>query len=322
MEKILEVKNLQTYFYTNSGVLKAVDNVSFKISKEETFGIIGESGCGKSTVALSIMKMLDYSARIVGGHIKVGNKDIVKIKKKRMCDIWGKNIFMIFQDPMTSLNPVMNIYDQIKEVIVKKEEKKLKKEVILHKSYELLESVKIIEPSRVLKQFPHQLSGGMKQRIGIAMGLYLNPILLILDEPTTALDSTVQFKIIELIKDLKIRRKMSQLLITHNFGVAAKLCDKIAVMYAGKIIEYGKYQNIFQEPTHPYTIGLFKSVMNDDEETEYLETIKGAPPSLAKLPEGCYFRERCKIAKPICKKKEPKIQKIAEEHFVACHAFR
>ena len=321
MEPLLRVENLKASFFTLRGVVKAVDDISFTVKREEFFGLVGESGCGKSTTALSIMRMLDETARIEG-KIILGNQDIVKLSKRNMRPLWGKALFMIFQDPMTSLNPVMKIQDQMAEVLGRKEGRSFGKNELLAKGKELLERVDISDSERVLGQYPHQLSGGMKQRVMIAMGIALNPDLLLLDEPTTALDSTVQFKIVELLLHLKVRYKMSQILITHDFGVAAKLCDKIAVMYAGKIVEQGKYMSLLREPAHPYTRGLFKCIIKAGTNRAYLETMQGYLPSLYDLPQGCCFQPRCEISKPECLEKNPMLTDLGEEHFVACHQFR
>ena len=319
MEPLLQVKKLKTFYFTINGVFKAVNDVSFEVTKEESFGVIGESGCGKSTLALSIMRMLDNAARIVSGKILIENEDIVGMSKRQLKQIWGNKIYIIFQDPMISLNPVMKIRKQICEVLIKKEGRSLTKKEVIEKGIQLLRQVDISDPERVLNQFPHQLSGGMKQRIMVAFGLYLNPNLLILDEPTTALDSTVQFKIVELIRNLKIKHKMSQIIITHDFGVAAKLCDKMAVMYAGKIVEQGEYISLLRGAAHPYTQGLFNSIIKPGIKINYIETMRGSLPSLSELPEGCYFERRCSISKQICREVEPKLVDLGDEHFVACH---
>ncbi len=320
MESILRVEELKTYFLTLGGVIKAVDDVSFEVKKDEFFGLVGESGCGKSTTALSIMRLLDDTSKLEG-RILLGEQDIVRLSKRQMRHLWGKKLYMVFQDPMTSLNPVMRIKDQIGEVFRKRGEKAIKTGEIMERGRELLDQVDIPDSDRVLNQYPHQLSGGMKQRVMIAMGIAISPDLLVLDEPTTALDSTVQFKIVELLLNLKTKYRMSQIIITHDFGVAAKLCDRIAVMYAGKIVEQGKYVNLLKEPAHPYTQGLFRCIVKKDQKTDYLETMKGYLPSLNNLPKGCYFEKRCVISKPLCKEERPGLIDIGDEHFVACHHF-
>ena len=253
MEPILSVQNLRVSFRTGRGFVKAVDGLTFEVKKEEGFGLVGESGCGKSTTGLAIMGMLGNSARIEGGRILFSNEDLLGAGRWKMRQFWGRKLFMIFQDPVTSLNPIMKIRNQLKEAYATKEMRSLRKKEIIARGCELLRQVEISDPERVLDQFPHQLSGGMKQRVMIALSMVLHPDVLILDEPTTALDATVQFRVVELLHSLKLKSKMSQLLITHNFSVAAKLCDRIAVMYAGKIVEVGQYRTLLKEPVHPYT---------------------------------------------------------------------
>ena len=321
MESILRVEALRTSFLTLGGVLKAVDDVSFELRKDEVFGLVGESGCGKSTTALSIMRLLDDTAKLEG-RVLLGDQNIAQLSKRQMRHLWGSKLYMIFQDPMTSLNPVMRIKDQIGEVLRKRGGRALTDDEIRERGRELLDQVDIPDSDRVLNQYPHQLSGGMKQRVMIGIGLAIHPDLLVLDEPTTALDSTVQFKILELLLNLKTKYRMSQIIITHDFGVAAKLCDRIAVMYAGKIVEQGKYVTLLKEPAHPYTQGLFKCIINNRKANDTLETMKGYLPSLYNLPQGCYFRERCEISKPICKEERPVLVDIGNEHLVACHHFR
>jgi peptide/nickel transport system ATP-binding protein len=318
MESILKVEELKTYFYTLGGVIKAVDGINFEVKREEFFGLVGESGCGKSTTAFSIMRLLDDTSKLEG-RILLGEQDIVKLSKRQMRHLWGNKLYMIFQDPMTSLNPVMKIKDQIAEVFRKREGRALRTNEIIEKGCSLLGQVDIPDSERVLNQYPHQLSGGMKQRVMIAMGIATSPDLLLLDEPTTALDSTVQFKIVELLLDLKRKYKMSQIIITHDFGVAAKLCDRIAVMYAGKIVEQGRYVTLLKEPAHPYTQGLFKCIISNTQKKDYLDTMKGYLPSLYNLPQGCYFEQRCDLSKSICRLEAPVLMDVGNEHLVACH---
>jgi peptide/nickel transport system ATP-binding protein len=319
MDPLLQVQNLEIHYSTAQGIFKVINDVSFTLKKEETFCLIGESGCGKSTIALSIMRMLGDHAKIAGGRILLDNIDLLQLGQNEMNKIWGRKIFMIFQNPMTSLNPLMKISDQIREVLIRRENGKLKKREVIEGGLELLEQVEVPDPKRVMGQFPHQLSGGMNQRIMIAMGVCLNPNLLILDEPTTALDSTIQFKMIELIWNLKAKKKISQILITHDVGVAAKLCDRVAVMYAGKILEQGRYTVVLKEAAHPYTQGLFKSIVTPKSKSAVLETIPGILPDLSQLPKGCYFENRCKISRSICQEQQPPLRDIGNEHFVACH---
>ena len=320
METILRVEELKISFLTLGGTLRAVDEVNFEVKKNEVFGLVGESGCGKSTTALSIMRLLDETAKLEG-KILLGDTDLLQLTKRQMKHFWGSKLYMVFQDPMTSLNPVMKIKDQIGEVLRRREGRSLKDHEIQGRGRELLQQVDIPDSVRVLNQYPHQLSGGMKQRIMIGMGLAIRPDVLVLDEPTTALDSTVQFKIVELLWNLKMKYRMSQIIITHDFGVAAKLCDRIAVMYAGKIVEQGKYVTILKEPAHPYTRGLFKCIITNTKANDVLETMKGYLPSLHRLPRGCYFQERCEIASPRCKEEPPPLIDLGNEHFVACRQF-
>lgn len=319
MTDILTVNNLVTYFHTIDGLFKAVDGISFTIGQEETFGLVGESGCGKSTTGVSIMGMLEGSAKIMNGNILFNGIDICKASNRQTRNLWGKDMFMVFQDPMTSLNPIMKIGKQLEEVINRKYESKITNKELYLKKQEILKQVGIQDPERIIDQYPHQLSGGMKQRVRIGMGVFINPKLLILDEPTTALDATVQFKIIELIHNLKKKHKMSSLLITHDFGVAAKLCDYIGVMYAGKIVEKGRYTAMLNNPTHPYTKGLFNCIIKADKQPEYLTTLKGFTPSLSALPKGCSFQSRCNKVMPICKEEVPQFVSLGEDHQVACH---
>jgi oligopeptide/dipeptide ABC transporter ATP-binding protein len=300
--------------------MKAVDDITFEVQQQEVFGLIGESGCGKSTTALSIMRMLDTTARTTG-KIIIGNQDILKLTKKDMRQIWGNKLFMIFQDPVASLNPIMKIKDQIAEVLGRERGNSFRNHDVLATAKQMLERVNIPDSERVLEQYPHQLSGGMKQRVMIAMGIALNPDLLLLDEPTTALDSTVQFKIVELLLKVKDRYRMSQILITHDFGVAAKLCDRIAVMYAGKIVEEGNYMTLFREPAHPYTQGLFKCIIKAKSNLIHLETMQGYLPRLNDLPQGCHFQPRCRVSMPECLDRGPSMIDLGNDHFVACHRF-
>jgi len=320
MGPLLEVTNLKVHYFIKNGILKAVNGVSFQIDRNESMCLVGESGCGKSTVAFSVLGMLDENAKIVEGQILFEKEDLRRLSRRQFAkSVWGKKVFVIFQDPMTSLNPVMRVKEQIEEALLKKEAGSLSRKQLMEREIQLLHEVEINDPRTVLEQFPHQLSGGMKQRVMIALGICLDPDLLILDEPTTALDSTVQFKIVELVRRLKMDHGMSQLVVTHNFGVAAKLCDKIAVMYAGKIVEIGKYVTLLREPLHPYTKGLFKCIIDTEQRADSLETISGSVPSLFMLPQGCYFVNRCKSASAICMEREPKLLDIGNEHLVACH---
>lgn len=318
MSHLLEIKNLSTSFFTYAGEVKAVSGVSFFVDEGEAVGIVGESGSGKSVTVQSVMRLIpDPPGKIVGGTIEFMGRDIVKLKEKDMATIRGKSMGMIFQDPMTSLNPVLTIGKQMSEVLERHEG--LPKAQALQKARELLEMVGISNPERRLKQYPHEFSGGMRQRVMIAMALLCNPKLLIADEPTTALDVTIQAQILELMKDLKEKLNASIILITHDLGVVAGLCSRIIVMYGGKIVESGSVQDIFKHPRHPYTWGLLKSVPRlDAKEKGRLVPILGTPPDLLKPPAGCGFAARCPHVMRICVERPPEISLVSEGHQTAC----
>jgi len=312
---LLDVRDLRTYFFTFRGVVKAVDGVSFKVEKGKTFGLAGESGCGKSTTAYSIIKLVPPPGRIVGGQILLdGKTDIVKMSEEEVRrKVRWKRISMVFQGAMNALNPVYTIGKQICEVLTY--HAGMTKHEALERAKELLKMVGL-EPD-IVKRYPHELSGGMKQRAFIAMALALNPDLIICDEPTTALDVVVQAQILNLLKQLQEKFKMSIIIITHDLGVIAELADDIAIMYAGKIVEKAPSEKIFLEPAHPYTRGLISSVPRLTKRVE-ITWIPGLPPDLANPPPGCRFHPRCKEAMDICKKEEPPIVKIGPDHEVAC----
>jgi oligopeptide transport system ATP-binding protein len=315
-ETILSVRDLQTHFYSEEGVVKAVDGVSFDLKRGETLGIVGESGSGKSVTNLSILRLIPFPpGKIVGGEVLFGGKDLMKISNEEIRHIRGKRIAMIFQDPMTSLNPFMKISTQLVEITQLHDG--LNKRAAYKRAVEMLDLVGIPDASRRVDDYPHQFSGGMRQRVMIAMALSCNPELLIADEPTTALDVTIQAQILELIKDLKEKTGTSVILITHDLGVVAGMTDHIAVMYAGKIVEYAPTEELFAKPHHPYTRGLLKSVPDPHIEQETLFQIPGFPPDLARLPEGCPFMPRCSYAMDKCKQFPP-ILKINEQHYSAC----
>jgi oligopeptide/dipeptide ABC transporter ATP-binding protein len=285
MDKVLEVKGLKTYFYTEDGVAAAVDGIDFSISQGKTLGIVGESGCGKSVTSLSIMRLVaEPEGKIVGGEIIFKGEDLLKKSEKEMRSIRGNEISMIFQEPMTSLNPVFTVGDQISEAI--KLHQGLSNDEAAKKSIDMLKLVGIPMPEKRVNEFPHQLSGGMRQRVMIAMALACNPALLIADEPTTALDVTIQAQILELMKSLKERTGAAIMLITHDLGVVAEVADDIMVMYAGKVVEYGDVRSIFNNPMHPYTQGLLCSIPDISREVEKLDTIEGLVPSLYDMPRG------------------------------------
>lgn len=316
---ILEVKNLKTSFKTEDGKFFAVDDVSFSLEKGKTLGIVGESGCGKSVTSLSIMRLIATPpGKIEAGEINFKGEDLLKASEARMRQIRGNEVAMIFQEPMTSLNPVFTIGMQIEEAI-ELHQSDLTSAQIKEKAIAMLKLVGIPAPERRYSEFPHQLSGGMRQRVMIAMALSCNPSLLIADEPTTALDVTIQAQILDLMKKLQKEFGAGMILITHDLGVVAEMCNDVAVMYAGKIIEYGTAEDIFYRPKHPYTRGLLDSIPHFEtgSRLEQLKTIPGMVPSLTNLPKGCRFQDRCKIAKAQCGEINPSLTK--DKHSVACH---
>lgn len=317
MERLLEVKNLKTEFKTNVGQVHAVRGVSFYLDKGEALGIVGESGCGKSVTMMSIMRLLADNGKIAEGEIYFNGKDISKAKDSDMDSIRGNEIGMIFQDPMTSLNPVFTIGDQLIEPLIK--HRGMKKDEAKKHAVEMLKLVGIPSPEKRMKQYPHEFSGGMRQRAMIAMSLICEPKLIIADEPTTALDVTIQAQILDLMKDLKNKLNTSIILITHDLGVVADLCSRINVMYGGIVVETGTTEDIFYRPKHPYTWGLLRSVPNPKENTkEKLKPIEGQPPDLLKPPVGCPFAARCDYAMKICIEKQPPQFKVGENHSAAC----
>jgi len=315
---LLQVKDLRTHFFTDDGVVKAVDGVDFSIRKGETLGMVGESGCGKSVSALSILRLIqEPPGKIVGGEIWFKGKDLLKKKSQEMRKIRGNDISMIFQEPMTSLNPVYTIGEQISEAIILHQ--KLDKEKALKKTVEMLSLVSIPSPEKRVHEYPHELSGGQRQRAMIAMALSCNPDLLIADEPTTALDVTIQAQILELMKKLKDEIGMSILMITHDLGVIAEVSDDVVVVYAGKAVEYSDVKTIFKDPRHPYTMALQNSIPRlTDKPGKKLEVIQGGIPDPLALPFGCKFHPRCKFAIDLCRKEEPELEKIGDHHVVRC----
>ena len=295
MSHLLEVKNLQTHFPTRAGLVKAVNDVSFHIDEGELLGLVGESGCGKSITALSVMRLIASPGKIADGEIIFKGENLLKASDERMRDIRGNDIAMIFQDPMTSLNPVYTVGEQIAEAL--RLHRKLNKKEAWDTAIEAMKEVAIPDPARRVKDYPHQLSGGMRQRVMIAMALACDPELLIADEPTTALDVTIQAQILELLDGLRQSRKLAVLLITHDLGVVAEVADRVCVMYTGRIVEESGVEEIFRKPKHPYTEGLLKSVPKlrefGDEKATRLSTIQGTVPSPTNLPTGCHFAPRC-----------------------------
>ena len=382
-EKLLEINNLKTYFYTEEGVVKAVDGVSFDIYEDEVLGLVGETGCGKSVTALSILRLVRAPGKIVEGTIKFNDLNLLDLSEDQMREYRGNSITMIFQDPLNSLNPVLSVGKQISEVFLlhqeeelnkkldirlsdwknkqqeikdlKKElktmktlnspegsineemggalkaeiknlkEKKHKKpklaDIVSEEAEEIIKEVGIPDAKGILKRYPHELSGGMRQRVMISMALSCNPKLLIADEPTTALDVTIQAQILDLMKNLKKKFQTSILMITHDLGIIAELCDRIAVMYSGNIVEYATTEELFKKPRHPYTKGLMGAIPSIEKKNQKLETIRGMVPNLIYPPDGCRFHPRCDDRLEICDKVRPKWIEIKEKYFIACHLF-
>lgn len=318
MNELLEVKDLKTYFFTHEGTVKAVDGINLKVNKGETLGLVGESGCGKSVTALSIMRLIPSPpGKVVGGKIHFEGKNLLELDEKEMRKIRGRKISMIFQEPMTSLDPMFTIGDEIAEVI--KLHQGLNKDEARKKAIESLKMVGMPDPEKRINEYPHELSGGMRQRAMIAMALSCNPALLIADEPTTALDVTIQAQILRLIDELRKKFGTSVLLITHDLGVIAETCDNVAVMYAGHIVEHTDVKTLFRNPLHPYTKGLMKSIPRLDIDAERLEIIRGLVPNLLNMPPGCPFHPRCNFCSEICTKELPKLAEAEKNHLVRCH---
>ncbi|UCG94480.1 MAG: ABC transporter ATP-binding protein [Candidatus Aerophobus sp.] len=314
---LLEVKNLKTYFYTDEGVVRAVDGISFDIKKGETLGMIGESGCGKSVSALSIMRLIsEPPGRIMEGEINFQGENLREKSEPEMRRIRGNEIAMVFQEPMTSLNPLFTIGDQIAEAIILHQ--KVDKREAQFRVIQMLGRVGMPSPERRAHQYPHQLSGGMRQRAMIAMALSCNPDLLIADEPTTALDVTIQAQILELMERFKDELGMALLLITHNLGVIAEVSDRVVLVYAGKTVEYADVEAIFKHPRHPYMMGLLESVPRLDDASEKLKIIKGVVPTALNLPKGCRFHPRCEKVMDVCEVKPPRILEVEKNHGVRC----
>ncbi len=321
---VVEFDNLHTYFYTDLGTVKSVNGVSFDVPQGKIVGIVGESGCGKSVTSLSLMQLVQApTGQIVDGSIRYKANDgkcyeITKVPKDKMLKIRGKEIAMIFQEPMTSLNPVFRIGEQMDEVVLLHEEGSTS-ESAKARSIEMLNLVGIAMPEKIYNKFPHELSGGMRQRVMIAMALSCNPRLIIADEPTTALDVTIQAQILELLRDVKEKIKGSIMLITHDLGVIAEMADFVVVMYAGRIIEKGTVREIFHDPKHPYTIGLMKSKPSGKATDERLFSIKGQVPNPINMPNHCYFYNRCDKAMDVCSGEYPKMIQYSPTHFAACY---
>lgn len=316
-KKMLEIKDLRVSFFTPAGEVHAVGGISYDLNYGEVMGIVGESGSGKSVEAYSIMGLLQSPGRVTGGSIVFDGEDILSYNERQMRDFRGNKVSMIFQNPMTCLNPVYNIGDQLIEAV--RVHKKISKNEARNRAIELLELVGINNPEKRIDQYPHELSGGMRQRVMIAMGLICNPKLLIADEPTTALDVTIQAQILELMKDIQNKTNMAIIFITHNLGVVAEICDKVSVMYAGHIVEQGKVNDIFYTPRHPYTKGLLRSMPRvDAEEYERLIPIPGTPVDMLNPPAGCPFGPRCAQCMKICLRKTPPLFEVDKDHLAAC----
>jgi oligopeptide/dipeptide ABC transporter ATP-binding protein len=320
---VLEVDDLRTQFFTAAGVVKAVDGVSYTVGRGETLGVVGESGCGKSVTALSIMRLVaSPPGRIVGGTVRLNGRDLVKLSEVEMEQVRGKDVSMIFQEPMTSLNPLYTVGRQIAESVALHEG--LSKRDAFDKAVEMLRRVSIPEPERRAHAYPHQMSGGMRQRVMIAMALACNPKVLIADEPTTALDVTIQAQILDLMRELQETMGTAIVLITHDMGVVAENADRVVVMYAGRKVEEAEADAIFEAPAHPYTVGLLGSIPHIDAAVaagsarRRLAEIKGLVPSLARLPQGCSFAPRCGFASDQCRAAAPELREVRRRHRVAC----
>lgn len=317
-KNLLEIKNLSIEYATDEGIYKAVNNLNLKIREGETLGFVGETGAGKTTTALGIMNLIPSPpGQIVSGEIFFEGENLLDKTEKEMRKIRGDKISMIFQDPMTSLNPILRVGEQIEEAIELHQD--LSKEELRKKAEDMLETVGIRRER--FEDYPHQFSGGMKQRVVIAMALACNPKMIIADEPTTALDVTIQAQVLELMKGLKIKFNTSMLLITHDLGVVAETCEYVAIMYAGSSVEYGDVERLYNNPLHPYTVGLFNSIPSLDEDKDELDVIPGIPPNPSNLPTGCRFHPRCSRCMDRCKKEIPMPIEVEDGHFVSCFLY-
>ncbi len=321
---LLDVKNLKTYFFTEDGVVKAVDGVDFVVYPGEVLGLVGESGCGKSVTSLSIMRLIGIPGKIVDGQILFEGRDLLKLSEAEMVDMRGNRISMIFQQPQSSLNPVFKVGDQVAEVL--QIHQNMSKEESWERAVDLLRLVGIPDPEKKAHAFPHEMSGGQAQRVMIAMALALNPQLLIADEPTTALDVTIQAQILDLMRDLRSRMGTSVILITHDLGVIAEMADRVAVMYAGRIVEQTDIESLFEKPLHPYTQGLIASIPVLGKIKDRLDVIPGSVPNLIDLPPGCKFASRCRARLEhqlaICTEEEPDLIPILPRHTVRCWLYQ
>ncbi len=312
----LEVNNLCTSFFTPKGELKAVDDVSLVVPKGKVIGVVGESGCGKSMTARSIIRLLKYPGKVVGGSVKLEDKELLTLTENEMASVRGEEISMIFQEPMTSLNPVMKVGKQVMEVI--RLHRKVSKKEAKEETLRIFEKVGISEPEKRFYSYPHELSGGLRQRVMIAMAMVCRPKLLIADEPTTALDVTVEAQILDLMNKLRNSTGMSMIMISHNLGVVAEICDYVYVMYAGQVVEEAETFELFDNPKHPYTIGLMNSVTALERKQEHLDTIPGSVPNLRSLPTGCRFAPRCAHCTEACLNAAPELYEVKEGHRARC----
>ena len=316
-ETVLTVDNLRTHFTTRWGTVKAVDGISFDLRKGETLGIVGESGCGKSVTMLSLMRLIpEPPGRIVSGSITLDGEDLVQISEQEMAEIRGSKIALIIQDPMTSLNPVFSIGNQVEEAI--KIHQDIPKRSIMEGALEVLRKVNNPAAESRVKDFPHQMSGGMRQRVVGAIGISCQPQVLIADEPTTSLDVTIQAQYLKLLKDIHRDSDLSLIFITHDFGIVDKMCDRVAVMYAGRIVEHGSVRDIFNNPSHPYTEALLASVPKMDRDVDRLFSIEGQPPPLHDLPVGCAFADRCPVVMDKCREQYPDSVTVSDSHIASC----
>lgn len=319
-DPLLQVRDLKVQFFTDDGAVRAVDGISFDIRPGEILGMVGESGCGKSVTALSVLRLLAPSGKIVSGEINFRGKNLIQASEREMQQVRGNQISMIFQEPMTSLNPVMTVGDQVAESLIL--HKHMPRKEALSETIRLFESVRIPDAASRIKDYPHQMSGGMRQRVMIAMAIACHPALIIADEPTTALDVTIQAQILELLNQLRNEYGLSILLITHALGVVAETADRVIVMYAGKVVEEAPVVELFERPYHPYTIGLLDSIPKietDGTKRDRLKTIEGSVPDLMKLPAGCSFYDRCSERMDLCTESYPEIIWINSQHRVSCY---
>ena len=316
-DTVLQVEDLRTHFFTRTGVVKAVDGVSFDLKAGETLGIVGESGSGKSMTALSIMRLVpEPGGRIVGGRIMFDGEDLVELSGNDMSDIRGRDICMILQDPMTSLNPVLSVGDQLTETF--RSDAAGPARAVWDRAVQLLQMVRIPAPDIRMRAFPHQMSGGMRQRVVGAIAISRSPKVLIADEPTTSLDATIQLQYLRLLKDIQAETGAAIIFITHDFGIVARMCDRVAVMYAGKIVEIADVEDLFYKPQHPYTQALLGSVPDLEEDVEWLTSIQGQPPQLDQMPVGCSFQPRCEYAFDRCDEEYPPEYTVGNKHIARC----